>query len=459
MWHIPQYSASATHRYNDPAIAMTHLLTWTTYAPLATALVLLGVPARHLRLIRALATAAATTTAVLSLIVWFGFEPRGAEWQFVETLVRWPSVGASYTVGVDGLGATFVLMTAMACWIAVVCSWTAVGERAKQHYATLLTLETAMLVVFTSLDLLIWIAFWFVAVVATWQLGRLQRRAVMATGIASIAVLAGVVSLYFSVHALSNVYTFDVRMLQHVTLAPTTQRGVFVVFALGFAIVAGWFPFHVWQRDAQVESDSIVSFLIAVVVAKLGTYGVLRVSLPMLPHAARVFAIPMVLLSLVGVAVCAIAACLQSDWRRLTSYVSLGLIAMMVGSAFGLTPRALTTSSMLQVAQCVSIGALLVVSEMIRARGSVTVPAMLQPVAVVTVLGATALTAVFPPGRLFTRVETSIARVVLRVSPERASEVSDCLTNPQAPPKVDPGLPAGISAMAPCTDEKPVVPK
>jgi NADH-quinone oxidoreductase subunit M len=438
---------------------MTHLLTWITYVPFAVALTLLAVPGRQVRLIRVLATVAATTPAVMSLILWFGFQPRGVEWQFVETLVRWPSVGASYTVGVDGLGVTFVLMTAIACWIAVVCSWTGIRERVKDHYATLLTLETAMLVVFTSLDLLVWVAFWSVAVVATWRLARVRRAAVVATCIASVAILAGVLSLYFSVHALSNVYTFDVRMLQHVTLLPTTQRGIFLVFALGFAIAAGFFPFHVWQRDAQVDAPSVVSFVIAVVVAKLGTYGVLRVSLPMLPAAARVFAIPMVGLSLIAVAFCALAACLQSDWRRLTSYVSLGLIAMMVGSAFGLTPRAVTTSSMLQVAQCVSIGVLLVVSEMIGARGSLTMPPFLRPVAAITALGATAVAAVLAPGPLFTRVETSIARVVLRVSPERASEVSDCLTNPQAPPKVDPGLPAGISAMAPCTDEKVAVPK
>jgi NADH-quinone oxidoreductase subunit M len=430
---------------------MTHLLTWMTYVPFAVALALLAVPGPQVRLIRALATVAATTAAILSLILWFGFQPRGVEWQFVETLVRWPSVGASYTVGVDGLGVTFVLMTAIACWIAVVSSWTAIGERVKHHYATLLTLETAMLVIFTSLDLLVWTACWFVAVAATWRLARIRRSAMIATGTASIAILAGVLGLYFSVHALSSVYTFDVRMLQHITLSPTTQRGIFLVFALGFAIAAGLVPFHVWHRDAQIEAPIVVSFVLAVVVAKLGTYGLLRVSLPMLPAGARLFAIPMVGLSLIAVAVCAIAACRQSDWRRLTSYVSLSLVAMMVASAFGLTPRALTTSSMLQVVQCVSIGALLVVSQMIRTPSS----PLVRPVAAVIALGATAVTAMLAPGPLFTRVETSIARVVLRVNPERASEVSDCLTNPQAPPKVDPGLPAGMSAMAPCTDEKP----
>jgi NADH-quinone oxidoreductase subunit M len=438
---------------------MTHLLSSLTYAPLVGALAVAAVPRQHERLIRALATVAATATAILSLILWLAFHPRGDEWQFTETLVRWPSIGASYAVGVDGLGVAFVMMTAMACWIAVVWSWTGIRARVKEHYAILLTLETAMLVAFTALDLLLWSAFWCIAVVATWRLARVRRSAVVLTSLASVAVLIGVLSLYFAVHSLASVYTFDVRMLQHVTLAPTVQRGIFLVFALAFAIVAGLFPFHAWHRDAQVEAPTVVSFVLAVAVAKLGTYGLLRVSLPMLPAGARFFAIPTVGLSLIALGVCAIAALLQSDWKRLTSYVSLGLVAMMVGSAFGLTPRALTTSTMLQVAQCVSIGALLLISEVMRARGSVQSPRILRPLAAVATLGVTAFIAVRAPAPLYTRIETSIARVVLRVSPERASEVSDCLTNPQAPPKVDPGLPAGISAMAPCTDEKAPVPK
>ncbi len=433
---------------------MTHLLSCVTYAPLAGALALVAVPSQHVRLIRGLATLAATTAAILSFILWFGFQPRGAEWQFAETFVRWPSIGASYAVGVDGLGVMFVLMTAIACWIAVVWSWTGIGERDKDHYATLLVLETAMLVVFTSLDLLLWCAGWLVAVVALWRLARVGRAAIVLTGIATVAVLAGVLSLYYSVHSLSSVYTFDMRMLQQVTLTPPVQRGIFLAFALGFAIAAGLFPFHAWHRDVQVEAPSVVSFVIAVVVAKLGTYGVLRIGLPMLPAGARFFAIPMVGASLVGVAFCLIAACLQADWRRLTSYVSLGLVALMFGSAFGLTPRALTTSSMLQVAHCVSIGALLLVSEMIRARDVLQPAPLLRSVAAVTALGVPVVAAALAPAPVFTRIETSIARVVLRVSPERASEVSDCLTNPQAPRPVDPLLPPGISAMAPCTDEK-----
>ncbi len=217
---------------------------------------------------------------------------------------------------------------------------------------------------------------------------------------------------------------------------------------------------HAWQRHAQVEAPIVVSFLLAGVVAKLGMYGFLRIALPILPAGVRFVAPAMVALSMLTVVVGTVMAYWQTDWKRIAAYVHLSIVGLMVATMFQLAPMALTDSVVAQLAHVVTIGGLYVTAEItrVRDRERLVRPA-LRPLVALLAIACTVLMVQLGERPLQPTIETSVARVILRVNPERASEVSDCLTNPQAPPKVDPGLPAGMSAMAPCTDEKPAVPK
>ena len=199
-----------------------HVLSIVLFAPLVGALLLLLIPRRYEAAIRWIANLFGIIGFAASLPLWFQYQPQGAPWQFVEHAEWIPSIGASYFLGVDGLSALLVLLTTLIGAIAILSSWSSIGERIKEYYVCLLVLQTAMIGAFVSLDALLFFLFWEVMLVpmyfliGIWGGGRRLYSAIkffLYTLTGSVVMLLGILALYFYAHSVTGVYTFDITAL------------------------------------------------------------------------------------------------------------------------------------------------------------------------------------------------------------------------------------------------------
>jgi NADH-quinone oxidoreductase subunit M len=347
-----------------------HLLSVILFLPLAGALVLAFVGRRSENAVRWIANLFAIAGFVVSVPLWFWYSPQGAAWQFVERAEWIPSIGATYYLGVDGFSILLILLTTLMGMIAVVSSWMAITERVKEYYIFLLVLQTGMLGAFMALDFLLFFLFWEVMLVpmyfliGIWGGGRRLYSAIkffLYTLVGSVVMLLGILALYFIHHDLTGVYSFDITAFQQMTVPFERQKWIFLAFFLGFAIKVPMFPFHTWLPDAHTDAPTAGSVILAAVLLKMGTYGFVRFSLPILPDASRYFVPLMVGLSIVGIVYGALVALAQTDWKRLVAYSSVSHMGMVMLGMFALTPVGLTGSIVQQINHGISTGALFLI--------------------------------------------------------------------------------------------------
>ena len=349
---------------------MSHYLSIILFTPLAGALLLLLIDKQNESAIRWVANIVAFIGFLVSVPLWFWFKPQGPDFQFVERAPWIPSVGAEYFLGVDGLSTLLILLTTMMGCISVLSSWDAITERVKEYYIFLLVLQTGMLGAFMSLDFLLFFLFWEVMLVPMYFLigiwGSANRlysaiKFFLYTLVGSVIMLLGILALYFAYHndpANLGAYSFDITRYQKYAFAANLQWWVFLAFFLGFAIKVPMFPFHTWLPDAHTDAPTAGSVILAAVLLKMGTYGFLRFSLPILPEASRQFVPMMVLLSIIGIVYGALVALAQKDWKRLVAYSSVSHMAMVMLGMFALNPVGITGSIIQQLNHGISTGAL-----------------------------------------------------------------------------------------------------
>src|SRR4030095_6898691 len=227
--------------------------------------------------------------------------------------------------------------------------------------------QTGMLGAFMALDFLLFFLFWEVMLVPMYFLigiwgsdNRLYSaiKFFLYTLVGSVVMLLGILALYFYNHTLTGVYTFDITQFHKVAVPFNLQWWVFLAFFLGFAIKVPMFPFHTWLPDAHTDAPTAGSVILAAVLLKMGTYGFLRFSLPILPQASRHFVPMMVLLSIIGIVYGALVALAQKDWKRLVAYSSVSHMAMVMLGMFALNPVGITGSIVQQLNHGISTGAL-----------------------------------------------------------------------------------------------------
>jgi NADH-quinone oxidoreductase subunit M len=349
---------------------MAHLLTLILFTPLAGALVLLFVPRAQEQTTRWMAAAVATLGFLVSLPLWFGYDFGATGWQFAERAEWIPSIGAAYSLGVDGYSALLILLTALMGVIAVLCSWTSITDRVKEYYVSLLVLQTGLLGTFMALDFLLFFLFWEVMLVpmyfliGIWGGGRRLYSAIkffLYTLVGSVVMLLGILALYFFNHSVTGAYTFDITALQQLAVPFTLQKWIFLAFFLGFAIKVPMFPFHTWLPDAHTDAPTAGSVILAAIMLKMGTYGFVRFSMPMLPEASRYFVPMIAALSIIGIVYGALVALAQTDWKRLVAYSSVSHMGMVMLGMFALTPVGLTGGLLQQINHGISTGALFLV--------------------------------------------------------------------------------------------------
>jgi NADH-quinone oxidoreductase subunit M len=264
------------------------------------------------------------------------------------------------------------MLTTVLGSISILSSWTAIQDRVKEYYAFFLVLQTGMLGVFMSLDFFLFYVFWEVMLVPMYFLigiwggpNKLYAaiKFFLYTLFGSVLMLLGILVLYFSYHTQFGAYTFDIRQLISVNLPLNTQIWVFLAFFVGFAIKVPMFPFHTWLPDAHVEAPTAASVILAGVLLKMGTYGFVRFSLPLLPGASADSRIVkfMVALSLIAIIYGALVSLMQKDWKKLVAYSSVSHLGFCTLGLFALTPNGIAGSVIQQVNHGISTGALFLI--------------------------------------------------------------------------------------------------
>ena len=322
------------------------ILTSLIVLPIAGALVLLLVPdgedhGSGERLVKGIALMASLLVFAETLLLWNRFEPSAdAAFQFVENVEWIPAFGIHYKVGVDGISLFLIVLTGFLTPLALLGSWQSVHKRVKAFSIFLLLLESAMIGVFVSIDLFLFYVFWDAMLVPMYFLIGIwgyERRVyaavkfILYTMAGSVLMLLAILGLaYEAANAPGGRITFDLVELYQLNLAPHLQFWFFLAFALAFAIKVPLFPFHTWLPDAHVEAPTAGSVILAGVLLKMGTYGLLRFAFPLFPNAADFFAPWLALLAIVGIIYGALVAMVQPDLKKLVAYSSVSHLGFVV---------------------------------------------------------------------------------------------------------------------------------
>jgi len=328
-------------------IIENHLLTLILFTPAATALILFILPQWHPGVFRWMALGASLLSFGLSLVVWFNFNPNPdpqAPFQFVEKVVWYDAINASYHLGVDGLSLPMVLLTTLLTPLAILASFN-ITERVKAYMILFLLLETGMLGVFLALDLLLFFVFWEVGLVPMYfliaQWGGKNRnyaalKFILYTMGGSLGLLLAIQMMGVAVGSFDMVEMFELwpalgSLTIPIGLSLSTVKTIaFWAFVIAFAIKVPVWPFHTWLPDAHTEAPTAGSMVLAGVLLKLGAYGFLRLVLPLFPVEAQRYAWVLAALGVAAIIFGALSAWAQNDFKRLVAYSSINHMGFVV---------------------------------------------------------------------------------------------------------------------------------
>jgi NADH-quinone oxidoreductase subunit M len=350
---------------------MDHILSIVLFTPLAGLIVLLFIPGTNPRAVKVWANAASFLGFLVSLPLVFQFD-RTKDFQFVERADWIPSLGASYHLGIDGFSLLLVMLTTLLGFLSILSSWTAIQTRLKEYYAFFLLLQVGMLGVFMSLDFLLFFVFWETVlvpmyfIIAIWGGARRLYAAIkfmIYTLIGSVLMFLGILTLYFQYFNQYQNYSFDIADLMKANLPAGMAWWVFWAFFLGFAVKVPMFPFHTWLPDAHTEAPTAGSVILASVLLKMGTYGFLRFSLPLLPDTSKNPTVVNVIaiLSIIGIVYGALASLMQKDWKKLVAYSSVSHLGFCTLGIFALNPAGIQGSIIQQINHGISTGMLFLI--------------------------------------------------------------------------------------------------
>ncbi len=352
-----------------------NLLSLVIFLPVAGAIAQSFFPAAEKGQHRAIALVVSLATFLLSLGLWFGFgsAPGAPEFQFEVKLPWIQTLGIGYHVGLDGVALLLVMLTTALTPITILSAWNAVQERVKEFMISLLVLETAMIGTFAALDLVLFYIFWESVLIPMYLLigiwgsdNRLYAtvKFFIYTFVASVLMLVAII--YVGAQAGG---TFDyVQIRQALQVTGSTQRWLFLAFAVAFAVKVPMFPLHTWLPDAHTEAPTSGSVILAGVLLKMGTFGFFRYALPLFPEAALHFRPAIAALAVVGIVYGALMCFVQKDMKRLVAYSSVSHLGFVMLGLMALTAEGLTGGVYQMLNHGVSTGALFLMVGMLYER-------------------------------------------------------------------------------------------
>ncbi len=344
------------------------------FLPVAGAIIIALAPGLSARLTRYIATVFTFIPFAIALGLFIAFD-RSAGMagaiQFEEMATWIPAINAHYHLGVDGLSMPLVLLTSLLGFLVVLISWK-VELRVRQYFAWLLLLETSILGVFCSLDLLLFFVFWEIEVIpmyfliSIWGAGRKEYSAikyVLYTLFGSALMLAGILSLYFTTGSLNMIEISQGGLAMVQAIMPTAP--MFFLLLAGFAIKLPVFPFHTWLPDAHTDAPTAVSVMLAGVLIKMGGYGMIRICLSIFPDAARQYAPLLLALAVVNIVYGAAVTLRQTDIKRLIAYSSISHMGFVLLGIFALGELSLVGASLQMFSHGIVTGLLFAVTGLV----------------------------------------------------------------------------------------------
>lgn len=341
---------------------MTNSFPWLTaviFLPVLGAAATFVVKERATRWVALIVTSA---DFLLSLPLWWWFDSSTHELQFVEQATWITSPPIQYSLGIDGISLPLMLMTTFLMPFCVIVSWTAVTVRIRSFMICLLVMETAMLGVFAAMDFVLFYIFWEAMLIPMYLLigvwggpNRLYAaiKFFLYTLAGSVLLLVAIFVLFFQGGG-----TFDILALSRGTYPSSLQSWLFLAFFAAFAVKVPMFPFHTWLPDAHVEAPTAGSVVLASVLLKMGTYGFLRFTLPMLPDATATFTKPMIALSIIAIIYGAYMALAQSDLKKLIAYSSVSHMGFVTLGIFVFNVQGIEGAVLQMVNHGITTGAL-----------------------------------------------------------------------------------------------------
>jgi NADH-quinone oxidoreductase subunit M len=353
------------------------LLTVILGIPLVGALFILALPKGSTTAIKTTGLIFSTAAFLASVWLFVLFDGTSAEMQFVQKFSWIPSLDVSYHVGIDGISLLLVILTTFLTPIALLASWDSITTRLKGYVALMLLLEAGTLGVFVALDLFLFYVFWefmlipMYFIIGIWGGAERIYAAVkffLYTIAGSLLMLVAIIWLgNYAASQPNGHFTTDLLALYRIapSIPMATQTWMFLAFTLSFAIKVPIFPLHTWLPDAHVQAPTAGSVILAGILLKMGTYGLIRFSLPLFPYATFTFLPYIAVLAIIGIIYGALVSMVQPDLKKLVAYSSVSHLGFVVLGIFALTEEGMQGSVIQMVNHGLSTGALFLLVGMI----------------------------------------------------------------------------------------------
>ncbi|MFA5079003.1 MAG: NADH-quinone oxidoreductase subunit M [Dehalococcoidia bacterium] len=330
-----------------------NLLSWIIFLPVIGLIVIALIPRPSQKTVKWIALVAAMASFILSIAVFIMFDRSASaigQMQFVEKISWIPAINSFYYLGVDGLSLPLVILMTFLGVVSVLVSWK-IQLKPKQYFVWILMLESSILGVFCSLDLILFFLFWELELIpmffliSIWGSGRKEYAAykyLIYTLVGSAFMLSGILCVYFITH------TFDMTALAGIQIASSfiPLTALFFLLIVGFAIKLPVFPLHTWLPDAHTNAPTAASVILAGALLKMGGYGMIRLCVSMLPQVAVQYAPFMLTLAVIGVIYGAAVTIRQTDLKRLIAYSSVSHMGYVLLGIFALDQVSMVGASL-----------------------------------------------------------------------------------------------------------------
>lgn len=358
---------------------MANIISILIFLPILLSIPLLFFGKEKTKLIKGYALTISLITFALSLVLYFSFNPDSGEFQFVQKMPWVKIINSYYYVGVDGISLLLILLTTLIFPISILASFNSIKIRLKEYYFLLLMLEGALIGVFTSIDLILFYVFWEFILIPMYFLigiwGGEERvyatvKFFLYTMFGSVLLLIGIIWTGLLIQPFAGSFTLDiVQIASFSTYIPLDKQIIlFCLFTLGFLIKVPLFPFHTWLPDAHVQAPTAGSVILAALLLKMGTYGLIRFSLNLFPVAFIKLTPFIATLAVIGIIYGALLSIVQKDMKKLVAYSSVSHMGFVVLGIFALTGESFQGSVIQMINHGLSTGALFLFVGMIYER-------------------------------------------------------------------------------------------